>query len=63
LNHHSRAGSQQAVLDPPADPLVEIELVSIAPKTARHLVEELAAILGVDVLAGFGSTPHRSTGA
>jgi hypothetical protein len=49
--------------DPPADPLVEIELASIAPKAARHLVEELAAIVGVDVLAGFGSTSLRSTGA
>jgi hypothetical protein len=30
LNDHPLGESQQAVLEPPADPLVEIELVSIA---------------------------------
>jgi hypothetical protein len=49
--------------DPPADPLVEIELESIAPKAARQLVEQLCAIVGVDVFAGLGSTSLRSTGA
>ncbi len=45
--------------DPPAHPLVEIALASIAPKAARQLVKELCATVGVDVLAGLGSRPLR----
>jgi hypothetical protein len=45
--------------DPPAEPLVEIELASIAPKAARQLVERLSTIVGVDVLSGLGSKPLR----
>jgi len=41
----------------PSQPLVEVDLASVAPAAARQLVRALAAILGVDVLHGFGSAP------
>jgi len=44
----------------PAQPLVEVDLASVAPVAARQLVARLATVLGVDVLPGFGTAALRT---
>jgi len=43
-------------------PRAEIDLAAIAPAAARQLVEALCAIVGVDVLPGFGTAPLHHGG-
>ena len=43
-------------------PLAEIDLADVAPAAARQLVEALCAIVGVDVLPGFGTAPLHHGG-
>ncbi len=48
-------GAEQPTLRIGSPPLAEIDLATVAPTAARQLVRELCAIVGVDVLGGFGA--------
>ena len=52
----------QATLRIGSAPLAEIDLADVAPAATRQLVEALCAIVGVDVLPGFGTTPLHHGG-